>query len=466
MLNKEKILSLKKKLSTKKIYLFGRSTSLKLFDFSIIKKDCYCLSINIFRYNNFEFDKVFVSNITKDKYNKNYIKLKDIKKIVQKKFHLKVGSIGYSLGTILFFLDQILEKKKLIYLVGFDFKFNRRSDDIIGQKRLNNNLQQQININSQKIALRYIKPYLNNIEIKKIGYDSSCSNILDKSKKINNKNKIEIVGEITTNHFGSVNRCKKLILFAKKAGVDSVKLQIRNVDTFYSKEELNKKYNSPFGKTFRDYRKALEFNDDQIQEIINYTKELQIPVFFSVLDLLSFNRILKFNPYRIKIPSTISEHTKYINYVSKNFHKEIVISTGMTNTKYLKSILRIFTKNKKLFILHCISSYPPKYEDLNFNTLIDYFNLKKNYPNIIPGYSSHETDLDGCVYAAFCGAKMIEKHIKIDSFKWSHFDFSAIDAEYELPDLVSSIRMAELSLGKIRTKKFKNEFHKYKSKNY
>ena len=146
-------------------------------------------------------------------------------------------------------------------MVGFDFKFNRRSDDIIGQRRLSNTLQQQININSQKIALRYIKPYLNNIEIKKIGYDSSSSNTLDKSKKINNKNKIEIVGEITTNHFGSVDRCKKLILFAKKAGVDSVKLQIRNVDTFYSKEELNKKYNSPFGKTFRDYRKALEFNE-------------------------------------------------------------------------------------------------------------------------------------------------------------------------------------------------------------
>lgn len=225
------------------------------------------------------------------------------------------------------------------------------------------------------------------------------------------------------------------------------------------------KYISPFGQTFGDYRMGLEFNDNQIQEILDFASRIKIPVFFSVLDLFSFKRIIKFNPYRIKIPSTISEHTKYIDHISKNYKKEIVVSTGMTDAKYLKKILNMFRANKKLFLLHCISSYPPKYSDLNLQNITYYASLKSKYQNLVPGYSSHETDLDGSIYAVFAGAKMIEKHIKLDSYKWNHFDFSAVDAEYEFPQLVDKIRKAELAKGQIRTKKFKNEFHKYKSQN-
>ena len=465
MLNKKILFFLQKILLSKNIYIFGRSRSIKLFDFSKLSKKDYLFSINIFNYKDIKFDTTFISNRTKLKSSTKHIVINDIKYLIDSKYLIKIGSIPFTLGIVLFFLDKIFKKKKNIFLVGFDFKFNRKYDDFENKQRKKNLVQQQININSQKIALQSIKPFLKNIVIRKVGYDFESAEFLNNPKKIIKKNHVEVVAEITTNHFGSIERCKELILLAKKAGADSAKLQLRNVETFYSKKKLMEKYISPFGQTFGDYRMGLEFNDNQIQEILDFASRIKIPVFFSVLDLFSFKRIIKFNPYRIKIPSTISEHTKYIDHISKNYKKEIVVSTGMTDAKYLKKILNMFRANKKLFLLHCISSYPPKYSDLNLQNITYYASLKSKYQNLVPGYSSHETDLDGSIYAVFAGAKMIEKHIKLDSYKWNHFDFSAVDAEYEFPQLVDKIRKAELAKGQIRTKKFKNEFHKYKSQN-
>ena len=83
---------------------------------------------------------------------------------------------------------------------------------------------------------------------------------------------------------------------------------MRDVETFYPKKTLEKPYNSPYGKTFRDYRNQLELSNEQIDLIIKLCKKLKIEPFFSVLDINSFNRLKKYNFKLIKIPSTISEN--------------------------------------------------------------------------------------------------------------------------------------------------------------
>ena len=55
---------------------------------------------------------------------------------------------------------------------------------------------------------------------------------------------------------------------------------MRNVDTFYPEVILDKKYKSPYGKTFRDYRNQLELSDKQIQFIISHCKKIKIKPFF------------------------------------------------------------------------------------------------------------------------------------------------------------------------------------------
>ena len=78
---------------------------------------------------------------------------------------------------------------------------------------------------------------------------------------------IFIIAEIGINHNGSLDICKKLIDTAKSAGCDAVKFQKRTLSKVYSEEELKSLRESPFGKTFYDQKKGLEFETEQYNEI-------------------------------------------------------------------------------------------------------------------------------------------------------------------------------------------------------
>ena len=59
------------------------------------------------------------------------------------------------------------------------------------------------------------------------------------------------------------------------------------------------------------------------------------------------------------------------------------------------------------------------------------------------------------------GAEMIEKHIKVSTNKWAHFDETALDVIYEFPFWVQYIRSSEKILGNKTKEIQKSEHHKY-----
>ena len=96
-----------------------------------------------------------------------------------------------------------------------------------------------------------------------------------------------IIAEIGINHNGELGLAKKLIDMAKKAGCDAVKFQKRTIDIVYSKSELEKYRESPWGNTQREQKEALEFNKEQYDEINSYCKEKSIGWFASAWDIPS-----------------------------------------------------------------------------------------------------------------------------------------------------------------------------------
>ena len=138
-------------------------------------------------------------------------------------------------------------------------------------------MQQAIDINSQQIGYEIIENNFSNLDILKCGFDIS-SDINPKTNKsyYQNKNKLEIVAELTTNHQGNTERLENLILGCIRAGCKIIKFQKRHVETFYPKHLLNRKYISPFGKSFYDYRKHIELTSEQIDLIKYYEKDLKI----------------------------------------------------------------------------------------------------------------------------------------------------------------------------------------------
>ena len=68
-----------------------------------------------------------------------------------------------------------------------------------------------------------------------------------------------IIAEIGINHNGDIDLAKRLISVAVAAGCDAVKFQKRTVDVVYSRDELAKPRENPFGPTNGDLKYGLEF---------------------------------------------------------------------------------------------------------------------------------------------------------------------------------------------------------------
>ncbi len=76
-------------------------------------------------------------------------------------------------------------------------------------------------------------------------------------------------------------------------------------------------------------------------------------------------------------------------------------------------MLNLFAKNSRIYLLQCTSTYPTQDEDCQVGVVRHYHKLKPKFPNINPGYSSHDNGSLASMLAVASGAKMIEKHVKL-----------------------------------------------------
>jgi N-acetylneuraminate synthase len=273
---------------------------------------------------------------------------------------------------------------------------------------------------------------------------------------------VTVTAELTTNHFGDRHRLERMIRAARAAGADHVKLQKRDVATFYSAEQLASPYVSPFGKTFADYRYQLELDRDDFAFVDALCRELDIGWFASVLDQPSFEFMLQFNPKLVKLPSTISEHRDYLAYVANNYRGSVVLSTGMTDLAYEKWVLRSFVNCDRLYLMQCNSAYPTPTADCNVGVVRHYHALSQKNARIVPGYSSHDFGWMASALAVAAGSRMVEKHVKLGNTDWAHFDAVAVDLTTpDFRDYVTKIREAEEMIGSEVKRVNPSEHHKY-----
>lgn len=282
-------------------------------------------------------------------------------------------------------------------------------------------------------------------------------------KEVKETSKVIVVAEFTNNHIADRKRLLKMIDLACEAGADMIKLQKRDVDTFYTEEELSKPYTSPFGKTLGDYRRGVELSVEMFNMIDLECRKRGIPWFTSVLDWNSYEFMLQFDTVLIKLPSTISNHRNYMLKVGNDFKGDLVISTGFTDASYENFVLENFAKDRNLFLLQCTSSYPTPPEACQISVVRHYDEIATNrYPSVISGYSSHDIGSLGCMLAVGAGAKMLEKHVKLGDLDWIHFDGVAIDLyNNKFKDFVTDVRKAEQMCGTKEKKIHKQEHHKY-----
>ena len=230
-------------------------------------------------------------------------------------------------------------------------------------------------------------------------------------KKITKRKSPFLIAEIGINHNGSVELAKKLINLSKKYNFDAVKFQKRDLDICIPEKQKGQIRNTPWGEmTYLDYKKKIEFNEKEFQEINNYCKKIKIDWFCSAWDANSLKFLKKFKSKYNKVASAMVTNLNLLNLIAKE-KKLTFISTGMSSMKDIVKAIKIFRKNKCDFVLmHCVSNYPCQEEDLNLNVILT---LKEKFKCKI-GYSGHEPSVSPSYAAWFLGADYIERHITLD----------------------------------------------------
>lgn len=250
------------------------------------------------------------------------------------------------------------------------------------------------------------------------------------------------IAECGLNHNGSLDIARKLIKEAKLAGADVVKFQKRNPDICVPENEKNKLKDTPWGiMPYIDYKKKIEFNKNEYDEIDKYCKEIGIEWTASVWDLDSLYFLMQYNIPFIKIPSALITDMELLNEVRNTF-KPVVISTGMSTLTEIADAVKIFN-NRDLTVMHCNSSYPTPEDEIN---LLAVQTLQRLFPKHIIGYSGHEIGIQPTIMAYILGAKVIERHITLDKNMWGTDQKASLDIN-ELKELINTINNMPLWFG-------------------
>ena len=235
-----------------------------------------------------------------------------------------------------------------------------------------------------------------------------------------------IIAEIASNWEGDIRIAKKIIRKCKLADADAVKFQMWRAEDLYSSKNHHWKFIKKSELTFDKARKIKKICDQNnieffcsvfYPEAVNFLEELKVKKF----KIASRTCLLK-DPFSLE---TLQEKAKT--------KKPIIISMGMGGEK--RKIDRILKLNEKTYC-YCISKYPTKFSEINWNDAIKY-----------DGFSDHTIGITApLVFTTLKrnqNAKkiIIEKHIKLADSKGPDAS-SSIDTE-EFAKMISSIRKIE-----------------------
>ena len=266
-----------------------------------------------------------------------------------------------------------------------------------------------------------------------------------KKKLINNikMKKPYLIAEIGINHNGSTSLAKKIIKIAKENNFDAVKFQKRDLEICIPENERSKIRDTIWGEmTYMEYKKKIEFQKKEFNELVKFCKKIKIDIFCSAFDVNSLKFLKRYQFKFNKVPSAMITNTKFLIEVAKQ-QRNTFISTGMCTIKDIEKAVKIFKKYKCKFILmHCVSEYPCPEENLNLNLIKT---LKKKF-NCEIGYSGHESSVSPSLFAWMLGANYIERHVTDDRSRWGTDQSASLGPE-GMKNLSSTLSKASSFFG-------------------
>ncbi len=255
-----------------------------------------------------------------------------------------------------------------------------------------------------------------------------------------------VIAEIGHNHGGSVDTARKLIHAAASCGVDAVKFQKRDIDRCYTPELLAQPYENPhsFGATYGAHRRALEFGTQEFEAVDVAARAVDLPWFATPFDEASADFLRAFNPPAFKMASAGLTDGPLLSHVA-SFRLPILLSTGGSEARDIdRAIIRITDTHTKLAILHCTAAYPVL--DHAEHNLRCIETMRTRYPQLVIGWSGHDSGIAMALVAYTLGARIIEQHVTLNRASKGTDHAYALEP-VGLRKLVRDLQRAHLALG-------------------
>lgn len=251
-----------------------------------------------------------------------------------------------------------------------------------------------------------------------------------------------VIAEVGNNHNGSVDLAKQLVDLAVEAKADAVKFQLRDMDALYRQsggatggEDLGVQYTL-------DLLRKVSLPAEKLFEVFDHARNAGIEVMCTPWDAPSVEALADYGIPALKIASAdLTNHELIADAAQRGL--PLVLSTGMSReSEIIETVSLLRSQGAPYALLHCQSTYPAPYKDLN----LAYLDRLAEIGQCVVGYSGHERGWHVPVAAVARGAHIIEKHFTVDRTMEGNDHIVSLLPD-EFASMVQQIRDVELSMG-------------------
>ena len=219
-----------------------------------------------------------------------------------------------------------------------------------------------------------------------------------------------VIAELSSNHKGDIVRAMQLIVAAKEAGADAVKLQTYIAETITLDQE-GPGFVIEGGlwhgrKLYQLYQEG-HTPWDWHPQLFEHAREIGITCFSSPFDPTAVDLLesLATPAYKIASPEVID--IPLITYAAQT-GKPLIISTGMAEHREVFEAVAAARASGAggVALLHCVSAYPTPVSEANLARIPK---LVADYDCPI-GLSDHTLGIEVAIASVALGATIIEKH--------------------------------------------------------
>ena len=251
-----------------------------------------------------------------------------------------------------------------------------------------------------------------------------------------------VIAEAGINHNGDIDKAKMLIDAAATCGADAVKFQTHLPEKEMLRDSVTAAY---VGESLFDLLKRVELSREDHAELKGHATNKGILFLSTPFSREAVELLEEIGVPAYKVGSGEMTNFPLLKHIA-NKKKPMIISTGMSTFQEIEETVSFIKKyNNDLILMHCTSTYPTRYEDVNLKVIEK---LRQHF-GIPVGLSDHSAGIYTALAAVALGACMIEKHFTIKR-SWPGPDQKASITPGELKELVKGIRAIEKALGSIK----------------